>query len=75
VNEDVDWISVQSSFIQEVALCEQSRVIAFRMGEEEIFFEISNPRVNIKSLFNSFLNSDSKGQFFNKVFRSNKRLT
>ncbi len=69
------WVNVNSSFIQGAALCEQSRVIAFRIKGEELFFEISNPRINIKSLFDSFLNSDSKGKFFNKVFRKNRSLT
>ncbi len=72
---DPVWVNVNSSFIQGAALCEQSRVIAFRIKGEDLFFEISNPRINIKSLFDSFLNSDSKGGFFNKVFRGNKYLT
>lgn len=68
------WTPVNSSFIQAVALCEQSRIIAFRVNNEELFFEISNPRINVESLFNSFLRAKSKGRFFNQVFRKGGRL-
>lgn len=75
LSQDPVWINVNSSFIQEASLCEQSRIIAFRIKGDELFFEISNPRIDIKSLFLSFLKSDSKGRFFNKVFRKNRSLT
>ena len=68
------WIPVQSSLIKEVALDEQSRVIAINAKGQELFYEIRNPRINIKSLFQAFLNAPSKGKFYNQVFMKNKRL-
>lgn len=67
-------IEVDSSFIKAVSLCEQSRVFAFEFKDEIIFYEVSNPRINLASLLKAFLKAKSKGVFFNKVFIKNKRI-
>lgn len=70
------WIPVQSSFIKQVSLCQQSRVFVFRTKRgDDIFVEVSNPRINLKSLYESFIKSESKGKFYNKVFRNNPLIT
>jgi len=68
---DEDWTQVvDSSFINAISLDEQSRVVGVRLRDHsELFYHFGNPRINIGSVFRSFLNADSKGAFFNKVLR------
>lgn len=68
--DDLRWTSVDSSFIQAISVCEQSRIIGIKMRQDDYFYEVQNPVVDIISLYNSFLNSPSKGKFYGKVFKS-----
>lgn len=69
-----DWIPVESSFIKAVSLCVQSRVFGFRVGDDELFIEVSNPKIDPEKLLSSFLRSPSKGKFFNDVFLKRKSV-
>ena len=61
------WTNIDSSFIDAVAYSKLARVLEVRMKNGQIYTFVGIP----ESIFQGFLNSESKGNYFNTVIRKN----
>ena len=59
------WVSVDSSFISEVSYYAPLKILDVRMKSGKIYSFINVP----KSTYTRFMNSQSKGEFFNRVIK------
>jgi len=59
------WIPVQSSFISDIAYYEPLRVLEVRMTNSDEYAFKNVP----KRVFTAFLESTSKGTFFNRIIK------
>jgi len=61
------WISVESSFISDIAYYEPLKILEVRFKNGQIYGFGDVP----KKVFEDFMEAKSKGEFFNKVVKKN----